>query len=118
MNNLKFMRKNYNLTQKELAERIDINQSSISRWESGECIPDIDTLIKLSKFYKTSIDYLLGLSYQEKSNKIELEYETEIPSLKFLTEEKKQAIYLLLELNEINFISAYSFMQGLKMQQN
>ena len=49
------------LTQTELAQKLNTTQDSISLWELGKSLPDIATLVKLSKFFHVSTDYLLGL---------------------------------------------------------
>lgn len=45
--------------QKELAEALQISQSTLSKWERGEHEPGIDGLIALSEHFKCSVDYLL-----------------------------------------------------------
>ncbi len=61
-NRLLTLRKNHKLTQKQLADAIDANVRSIQFYEANQRTPDIDALIKLAKFFNTSIDYLVGLS--------------------------------------------------------
>ncbi len=43
------LRKNKKITQEELAEKLHISSKSISRWETGKCMPDISLLIPLSE---------------------------------------------------------------------
>lgn len=57
---LKLIRESENLTQSALAKETGINQQSISRWESGQRLPNILDLIKLANFYKISLDELVG----------------------------------------------------------
>ena len=54
------LRKKNNLTQDELAERLYITRQAVSRWESGETTPNIETLKSLSKLFNVSINTLLG----------------------------------------------------------
>lgn len=56
------LRTNRNLTQIELALLLKINKSSISRYEKGQQIPEIEVLKKISKYFEVTIDYLLGLT--------------------------------------------------------
>ncbi len=56
------LREDNDLTQKELAKLLGCTQQTYSRYETGEITIDINSLIKLAKFYKTSLDYLVGLS--------------------------------------------------------
>ncbi|MCD7806478.1 MAG: helix-turn-helix transcriptional regulator [Lachnospiraceae bacterium] len=67
MGRLKDLRSNRGLTQERLAEEIGTSQQTISRIEAkGDLIP-VDLLIRLSRYYNVSVDYLLGLS-EEKYN--------------------------------------------------
>lgn len=58
------LRKNSNITQKELADLLNVSRQSISRWELGVSYPETDKLIKLSKILNCSIDYLLNDNHQ------------------------------------------------------
>jgi transcriptional regulator with XRE-family HTH domain len=64
--NLKFLRKQRNWTQEELAQRLNISRSQITKWESGDQLPDLETLEKLSNLYEVSIDYLIGRQFYKK----------------------------------------------------
>ncbi len=57
---LKALRTKKNLTQKQLAEKINVTHVSISGYESGNRSPDTDTLQRLADFFEVSTDYLLG----------------------------------------------------------
>jgi len=57
---LKVERTNKNLTQFEIADILKINRVTYQGYEKGKHDPNLDTLIKLADFYKTSTDYLLG----------------------------------------------------------
>ena len=60
MNRIRELRKNMNLTQKELAKHLQIADSTLSYWEMGKYEPDSEALIKLSRFFKVPIDYILS----------------------------------------------------------
>jgi transcriptional regulator with XRE-family HTH domain len=60
MNRLKELRKEKKLTQKELAEKINVTKLTISRWERGERVPKSDKAQKLADFFGVSIAHLLG----------------------------------------------------------
>nr|WP_216683068.1 helix-turn-helix transcriptional regulator [Enterococcus innesii] len=57
---LKQKRKEFDLTQEELAEKLQVSRSAISNWEIGRNYPDIQTLISLAKTFDVSLDYLLN----------------------------------------------------------
>ena len=53
------LRKKSGWSQEELAERLGISRQSVSKWETGESIPDIDKIIRMSELWNVSTDYLL-----------------------------------------------------------
>lgn len=54
------LRKEKNLTQKDLANRLNVSDKAISRWETGKGFPDVDSLQSLSEFFSVSINELLA----------------------------------------------------------
>lgn len=58
---LRALREENNLTQRQLAEQIGYGKSSISFWENDLKDPTSKVIIKLSKLFKVTSDYLLGL---------------------------------------------------------
>ena len=59
-NNIKNIRLNLNLTQDELADKLNIDQTTLSKYELGKSLIQIDPLIGLSKLNNYSIDYILN----------------------------------------------------------
>ena len=53
------LRKSRALSQEELAERLGISRQAVSKWESGQSMPDIDKIVLLSEFFGVTTDYLL-----------------------------------------------------------
>ncbi len=58
--NLTYYRKTAGFTQAELAEKINYSDKSVSKWESGNGVPDIYTLVALAELYGVTVDTLLG----------------------------------------------------------
>jgi Predicted transcriptional regulators len=56
------LRTEMKLTQKQVADRIGLAISAVSSYESGTRYPSYETLIKLSRMFHVSTDYLLGLT--------------------------------------------------------
>ena len=54
------LRKEKNLTQDQLGEKLNINGKSISKWETGTNMPDISNLVMLSKIFNVSVNELLN----------------------------------------------------------
>lgn len=57
--NLIELRKKNNLTQGELASKLNYSDKSISKWERGEGIPDVETLLQIANLFKVNLDYLV-----------------------------------------------------------
>ena len=53
------LRKKYGWSQEELAERLDISRQSVSKWESGASIPDLERIVSMSQLFGVTTDYLL-----------------------------------------------------------
>ena len=60
------LREDADLTQKQIAEILLCDQSLYSKYERGERVLPLDVAIKLAAFYKTSVDYLVGLTDERK----------------------------------------------------
>lgn len=58
---LKELRKESNLSQKQVAEKLCISQQTYSDYENGKTEPTIETLITIKNFFNVTIEYLLGL---------------------------------------------------------
>lgn len=53
------LRKKNNYSQEDLANELGISRQSVSKWESGNSIPDLDKIVKMSSLFGVSTDYLL-----------------------------------------------------------
>ena len=62
---ISMLRKQNGWSQEELAEQLGISRQSVSKWESGNAIPDLDKIIKMSKIFGVSTDYLLKDEMEE-----------------------------------------------------
>lgn len=54
------LRNKAGLSQEELAEKVYVTRQAVSRWETGETLPNTETLKQLSRLYNVSINTLLG----------------------------------------------------------
>lgn len=53
------LRKNRGLTQEQLAEKLNVSRQSVSKWESGQAIPELETIVALCRVFDITTDYLL-----------------------------------------------------------
>ena len=86
------LRKANNLTQEQLAEKLDVSRQSVSKWESGQSIPELDKIVALSAIFNVTTDCIL------KSSEIDdLSMKTEIlekqQQMILVQEQKKQQIF-------------------------
>ena len=62
---LKELRKNKRVSQLKLAMDLNMNQNTISRYETGEREPGINEIIKIADYFGVTVDYLLGNKEKE-----------------------------------------------------
>ena len=65
---IKKLRKNNNLTQQELAEKLSVTYQAVSKWENGKSIPDISTLKLISELFNVNIEELLDGNKSKKKS--------------------------------------------------
>ena len=66
---LKELRKEKGLTQEQFAEQFNVSRRSVSRWETGNNMPDLDTLVEMADYYEIDLRELLdGERKSEKMN--------------------------------------------------
>ena len=63
--NLKKIRKEHNLSQEQLAEKLGVSRQSVSKWESSQAYPEMDKMVQLCKIFNLNIDDLLNQDIKE-----------------------------------------------------
>lgn len=58
---IKQLRISHSLNQVQLAEKLNVSKQTISNWENNNILPSIEMLIRISKFFSVSTDFLLEL---------------------------------------------------------
>ncbi len=70
---LKYLRKQKNLTQEQLSDKLFVSRTAVSKWESGMGFPSIDSLKDIANFFEISVDDLISskevISFADKSIK-------------------------------------------------
>ena len=67
---LRDLRKERNITQEQLAEKMCVSRRTVSRWETGSNMPDLDILIEISEYYNVDLREILdGERKEEQMNK-------------------------------------------------
>lgn len=103
LENLKVLRSEFAITQKQLADVIGVSQQSINKYENHNIEPDIETLKRIADYFDTSIDYLVGYSGERHKSSVsttqEISYQERylIRKYRTLTQKEKQSIDLIIE---------------------
>lgn len=69
---LKEQRAKLKLSQREVANILEVSPSVISAYESGERTPSVEVLLRLADLYQCSTDYLLGRTEEKPATKIDI----------------------------------------------
>lgn len=88
---LKSLREKRNLSQSDVAARLEVTRSTISGYECNTITPSVEQLVKLALLYNTSLDYMMGLE-----NRYHL-------YLDDLSESQQQAILDMVERIKLEF---------------
>ena len=64
---IQILRKQKNISQEQLAEQLNVSRQAISKWETGESLPDIENILRLSSIFDVTTDYLLK-TYNEETH--------------------------------------------------
>lgn len=101
---IKELRKVKNLTQEQLAEEFNVSRRTVSRWETGNNMPDLDILIEMSDFFEVDLREILdGERKGEKMN--EEMKETVMKVAEYSNEEKKKMAKVTLAFFILGIIS-------------
>lgn len=101
------LRKEHNMTQKQLAEELAVTDKAISRWETGKGYPDIPSLLALSERFSVSVNELL---YGRKIRSNEIEKISEINMVAVLNasaESRKRAQRVVVLLTVITLVAVW-----------
>lgn len=82
------LRKKAGWSQEELAEQMNVTRQSVSKWEGAQSVPDLEKMIRLSKLFGVSTDYLLKDEIEEAEH---INSSNDMPSLKRVSMEEANA---------------------------
>lgn len=101
---LKQLRTEKNLTQEQLAESLNVSRRTVSRWETGFNLPDLDILVIMSDFYQVDLRELLeGERRNEKMD--EKMRDTVMKVAEYSNEEKRRASRIVLVFFVLGIVS-------------
>lgn len=67
---IKHKRKEYNLTQEEVADKLGVSRQTVSKWENDRSLPDIHSLLLFCEIFNMSLDELLRKDSNDTGNKV------------------------------------------------
>lgn len=73
--NLQILRKMQNMSQEQLAEKLEVSRQAVSKWENGSGYPETEKLITICEIFNCSIDEILKGKFSEDSNGDKKQYE-------------------------------------------
>lgn len=84
------LRKQKGWSQEEFAEKLDVSRQAISRWENDTALPDAQNILRISKLFNVTTDYLLNEDVENKTDAPTIAtVESKIEEDKFSTQKKK-----------------------------
>lgn len=98
---LKSLRQEKGLTQTQLADILYVSNRSISRWEQGNGLPDIELLLKLAHFYDVKLEEILDGQRNNMDNKMD---STILKVAELENDEKKKMIRIIQVITLISLI--------------
>ena len=110
--NLKLIRKNKNMSQELLAEKMNVSRQSVSKWENGEAYPEMNNILELCKIFNCKINDLI---HTDMSDLDSLDEEIIMNVVKFNEKKQKQVktlsnvIALIGKIGRITLIVAIPF---------
>ena len=96
------IRKENHLTQEQFAEMMNVSRQSVSKWELGTASPDTEKLIRISKLFSCSLDYLLKDEIEKKDLILEQE-----------SDQRRKDYFLGVFFTYLSFAPIFGWMLGL-----
>ena len=107
--NIAFYRKQAGLTQAQLAEKLNYSDKAVSKWERGESIPDVLTMMQIASQFQVTVDALLGDVNALPDNPTTLERAMTQVSEKALKRKANKNIILALSTTLVWFVALFVF---------
>jgi len=104
------LRKEINLSQESLAERLEMKRTNIANYEAGRVVPPGNVLLELSKIFGVTTDYLLGRSDDPNSKVSLLDddlYQIQRAKKKLKTQSERDRMDRMVEMIKLSFVDAF-----------
>ena len=103
LKNLRLLREEKGMSQKQLADCIGVSQQSINKYENHNVEPDISALIRIADCFSTSVDYIIGYTEERRPIAPLAAYNADseefalLQKYRNLSEKQKQCVNMLIE---------------------
>lgn len=101
-NRIAELRRNHDMNQRELGEKLGVGQTTISAWERGQNEPDNSALYKMSQMFYASIEYIMGYGADDHKQGLTNEQWAQLQKKWQAEWEKKESEKKLAEINRDN----------------
>jgi transcriptional regulator with XRE-family HTH domain len=91
-NIIRDLRKQKGITQKELAQSLQLSESTIGMYERNERQPDYNTLIRIADYFNVSTDFLLGRDFNVKEERNNKELDQWLNDIKLAPSQKREEL--------------------------
>ncbi|BCB40798.1 transcriptional regulator (plasmid) [Bacillus cereus] len=91
-NIIRDLRKQKGITQKELAQSLQLSESTIGMYERNERQPDYNTLIRIADYFNVSTDFLLGRDFNVKEDRNNKELDQWLNDIKLAPSQKREEL--------------------------
>ncbi|PFB62835.1 helix-turn-helix domain-containing protein [Bacillus cereus] len=91
-NIIRDLRKQKGITQKELAQSLQLSESTIGMYERNERQPDYNTLIRIADYFNVSTDFLLGRDFDAEAKKNDSELDQWLNEIKLAPSPKRKEL--------------------------
>ena len=119
--NISYFRKQKGLTQEELADRLGLTVGSISKWETGSTLPDLNRIMELAQLFDVSLDQLVGFTLSKKNFKsLEAEIRAHLKKKEFeeAIEKSEKAVFHFSNHYKAHYLAAISYyLKGIQQGQ-
>lgn len=106
------LRKQNGWSQEDFAEKLDVSRQAISRWENGTALPDAQNLLRISKLFNVSADYLLNDDYEDEIGILAGEKDAE--ATKSIGRKKKHSFWYLIPAICLIILAVCAILQAVK----
>ncbi|PET03963.1 transcriptional regulator [Bacillus cereus] len=91
-NIIRDLRKQKGITQKELAQSLQLSESTIGMYERNERQPDYNTLIRIADYFRVSTDFLLGRDFEAEGKSNDSEVDRWLNDIKLAPPQKREEL--------------------------